>query len=137
MNIVARIITKIKRFLCFLYAKINLYYVQFRKNCGLCAGQRVILFLGRRISPLFLLSPTEDQMTQSKRIFCYQHHIEKYDTDTVGLSILQHGAYRRLLDFYYKTGAKLPSDLKLLYIIISCQKKWGIMLLQKQRWKLT
>lgn len=59
----------------------------------------------------------------TKKIFCYQHNIEKYDNDTAGLTFVQHGAYRRLLDFYYRTSARLPADLKQIFIITSCQNK--------------
>jgi uncharacterized protein YdaU (DUF1376 family) len=55
-----------------------------------------------------------------KSVFCYQHNIEKYNDDTAGMSLIQHGAYRRLLDAYYKTQARLPQNHKELCRIVGC-----------------
>jgi len=42
-------------------------------------------------------------------------HIGDYYTDTMGLTLLEHGVYFRLLNAYYKTERPLPSDYKSLY----------------------
>lgn len=41
----------------------------------------------------------------------YPHHIGDYMTSTAHLTILEDGAYRRLLDFYYSREAPIPIDL--------------------------
>jgi uncharacterized protein YdaU (DUF1376 family) len=56
-------------------------------------------------------------------IFCYQHHIGKYDDSTSGLSLIQHGAYCRLLQRYYKLVGKLPNDIRAICRMLSCQSK--------------
>ena len=40
----------------------------------------------------------------------YDHHLGDYLRDTAHLSMLEDGAYRRLLDIYYMREAPLPSD---------------------------
>lgn len=45
----------------------------------------------------------------------YPHHIGDYITATAHLSMLEDGAYRRLLDLYYSTEKALPLDRKALY----------------------
>ena len=47
----------------------------------------------------------------------YKHHLGDYATDTVGLSALEHGVYRLLLDAYYSNDGPLPCDLGILYRI--------------------
>src|SRR5215472_16285599 len=42
----------------------------------------------------------------------YAHYPGDYGRDTAHLSLVQHGAYRLLLDHYYSTGAPLPADVK-------------------------
>lgn len=42
----------------------------------------------------------------------YEHHLGDYARDTAHLSILQDGAYRRLLDLYYIREAPLPEDAR-------------------------
>lgn len=44
----------------------------------------------------------------------YIFFVADYQQDTAHLSLIEHGAYRMLLDHYYKTGEPLPSDPKLL-----------------------
>jgi uncharacterized protein YdaU (DUF1376 family) len=41
----------------------------------------------------------------------YQHNIGDYDTATKHLTMLEHGAYRQLLDLYYVLETPLPPDL--------------------------
>ncbi|WP_237173021.1 YdaU family protein [Paracandidimonas lactea] len=45
----------------------------------------------------------------------YPHHIGDYITATAHLTMLEDGAYRRLLDLYYSTEKQLPRDRKALY----------------------
>lgn len=40
----------------------------------------------------------------------YEHHLGDYAKDTAHLTMLEHGAYRLLLDRYYSTEAGIPSD---------------------------
>jgi uncharacterized protein YdaU (DUF1376 family) len=47
----------------------------------------------------------------------YAHHLEDYDRRTGHLSMLEHGAYRLLLDNYYRTGAPLPKKIEHLHRI--------------------
>lgn len=47
----------------------------------------------------------------------YAHYPGDYGRDTAHLSLVQHGAYRLLLDHYYSTAAPLPSDVTALHRI--------------------
>lgn len=47
----------------------------------------------------------------------YQFHPSDYLRDTVGLTLLEHGAYRLLLDHYYSTCGILPVEKPRLYRI--------------------
>lgn len=47
----------------------------------------------------------------------YPFYVGDYMRDTAMLSILEHGAYRLLLDHYYSTGNPLPDDEKQLHRI--------------------
>jgi len=47
----------------------------------------------------------------------YPHYTGDYLRDTAHLSLIQHGAYRLLLDHYYATAAPLPADVDALYRI--------------------
>lgn len=40
----------------------------------------------------------------------YEHHLGDYAKDTSHLTMLEHGAYRLLLDRYYSTEAPIPKD---------------------------
>ena len=40
----------------------------------------------------------------------YAHNIEDYDRKTAALSIIQHGAYRLLMDHYYRIGGPLEAN---------------------------
>lgn len=42
----------------------------------------------------------------------YEHHLGDYVRDTAHLSMLEDGAYRRLIDAYYTREKPLPSDIK-------------------------
>ena len=45
----------------------------------------------------------------------YDHHIGDYTRDTVGLSMIEDGCYRRLLDQYYASELPLPKDKGEIY----------------------
>lgn len=45
----------------------------------------------------------------------YAHEMEAYEKKTRGLTMIQHGAYRLLLDEYYSTGKPLPADISQLH----------------------
>jgi|SRR5215469_5440850 len=45
----------------------------------------------------------------------YAHYPGDYGRDTAHLSLIQHGAYRLLLDHYYSTANPLPSDVMALH----------------------
>jgi uncharacterized protein YdaU (DUF1376 family) len=47
----------------------------------------------------------------------YAHYLGDYGRDTAHLSLIQHGAYRLLLDHYYATATPLPGDVTALYRI--------------------
>jgi uncharacterized protein YdaU (DUF1376 family) len=47
----------------------------------------------------------------------YTFHPSDYLRDTVGLSLLEHGAFRLILDHYYATSGILPADKPRLYRI--------------------
>lgn len=47
----------------------------------------------------------------------YKHFLGDYARDTAHLSLMEHGAYRTLLDTYYATEAPLPADNSALYRI--------------------
>ena len=48
----------------------------------------------------------------------YSHHIGDYLTDTAHLSILEDGAYRRLMDRYYSTETPLTTDEQALFRLL-------------------
>lgn len=45
----------------------------------------------------------------------YKHWLGDYQRDTADLSLMEHGAYRLLLDAYYATEEPFPADLGRLY----------------------
>src|SRR5690242_14171171 len=45
----------------------------------------------------------------------YEKHIGDYIRDTVSLSMVEDGAYNRLMDQYYQTERPLPLDKSMLY----------------------
>lgn len=53
----------------------------------------------------------------------YKHFLGDYARDTAHLSMMEHGAYRLMLDHYYATGKSLPADKGLLYRICKAQSK--------------
>ncbi len=52
----------------------------------------------------------------------YSHHIGDYTTDTAHLSLLEDGAYRRLMDRYYTTEAPLPVDEPALFRVVRARQ---------------
>jgi uncharacterized protein YdaU (DUF1376 family) len=53
----------------------------------------------------------------------YPRHLGDYIRDTVGLTMLEDGAYTRLLDQYYVRESPLPSDKQTLYRIARATSK--------------
>jgi uncharacterized protein YdaU (DUF1376 family) len=51
----------------------------------------------------------------------YQHHIGDYLRDTAHLTLLEHGAYRMLLDLYYQKTGSLPSDVEEICRLLRCR----------------
>lgn len=51
----------------------------------------------------------------------YLHYLGDYARDTKGLSMIEHGAYRVLLDHTYATEQPIPNELKELYRIAGAQ----------------
>lgn len=48
----------------------------------------------------------------------YKHYLADYLQDTADLSLMEHGAYRMLMDAYYQREGPLPSDLRLIYRLV-------------------
>lgn len=53
----------------------------------------------------------------------YEHHLGDYLRDTAHLSMLEDGAYRRLLDAYYIKEAPLPAPLRDVFRLVRAQSK--------------
>lgn len=53
----------------------------------------------------------------------YAFYPADYQRDTAHLSILEHGAYRLLLDHYYETGGPITTDHRALYRILRCNSR--------------
>jgi uncharacterized phage protein (TIGR02220 family) len=53
----------------------------------------------------------------------YKHFLGDYARDTAHLAMLEHGAYRLMLDHYYATGKSLPAEKPLLYRICKASSK--------------
>ncbi len=53
----------------------------------------------------------------------YSHHIGDYLTDTAHLSILEDGAYRRLMDRYYTTESAINSDESALFRVLRARSE--------------
>lgn len=51
------------------------------------------------------------------KLIWYSFHVADYARDTAHLSMLEHGAYRLLLDHYYMTGEPLPANAEQLHRI--------------------
>lgn len=53
----------------------------------------------------------------------YEHHLGDYLRDTAHLSMLEDGAYRRLIDAYYIREAPLPCELRDVFRLVRAQSK--------------
>jgi uncharacterized protein YdaU (DUF1376 family) len=53
----------------------------------------------------------------------YPHHIGDYAKDTAHLTLLEDGAYRRLLDLYYSSERSLPLNMDGLYRLVRARTK--------------
>lgn len=53
----------------------------------------------------------------------YEHHLGDYAKKTLHLSMLEDGAYRRLIDVYYTRELPLPIDSRELYRLVRAQNK--------------
>lgn len=51
----------------------------------------------------------------------YKHFIGDYARDTGDLSLLEHGAYRLMLDHFYGTSRPLPENKKALYRLLRAE----------------
>lgn len=51
----------------------------------------------------------------------YPHHIGDYLRDTAHLSLVEHGAYRRMLDVYYATEKPLPKPQGQIYRLVGAK----------------
>ena len=51
----------------------------------------------------------------------YKHFIGDYQRSTGDLSMLEHGAFRQMLDHFYGTGRPLPQDKKALYRLLRAE----------------
>lgn len=56
----------------------------------------------------------------------YKHDIGAYKRKTHGLSALEDGIYRRLLDEYYASGGALPDDPLTLRSLARIRTKWEV-----------
>lgn len=48
----------------------------------------------------------------------YPHYIADYQRDTAHLSLLEHGAYRLLIDYYYSQDGKITADIDRLFKVV-------------------
>lgn len=53
----------------------------------------------------------------------YSHNIADYRKDTLGLTLIEHGAYRQLLDQYYLDEKPLPLDEEILYRLVNARNQ--------------
>lgn len=53
----------------------------------------------------------------------YSHHIGDYLSATAHLTLLEHGAYRRMIDVYYIHESALPSERKQVYRLVGARTK--------------
>lgn len=53
----------------------------------------------------------------------YSHHIGDYLSATAHLTLLEHGAYRRLIDVYYIHESPLPADKRQVYRLVGARTK--------------
>lgn len=53
----------------------------------------------------------------------YSHNIADYRKDTLGLTLIEHGAYRQLIDQYYLDEKPLPLDEEILYRLVNARNQ--------------
>lgn len=53
----------------------------------------------------------------------YSHHIGDYLSATAHLSLLEHGAYRRMLDVYYINESPFPNDMSKVFRLVGARTK--------------
>jgi len=58
-----------------------------------------------------------------QRVNHYPRHVGDYLRKTIGLTMIQDGAYTRMIDLYYSNEAPLPLDRSELYGSMRCQSK--------------
>lgn len=61
----------------------------------------------------------------------YTFYTGDYARDTAHLSMIEHGCYRLLLDYYYSSEKPLPNDMKILYRICKAATKNEQKIVQK------
>ena len=61
--------------------------------------------------------------TGTGRVNFYKHFIGDYARDTQHLTMVEHGAYRLMLDGYYATGKPLPDDSARLYRMLGAMDR--------------
>lgn len=54
-------------------------------------------------------------------MYYYQHNIGDYKADTAHLTLLEHGCYRQLLDWYYKDESPLPRETEVVFRRLSAR----------------
>ena len=84
------------------------------ENFPLPPGARSRLF--RRLRPALSIPPASGMNY-------YPHHIGDYAAATRGLSLLEHGAYRSMLDLYYLDEKPLPAELSRLCRLLAARNK--------------
>lgn len=62
-------------------------------------------------------------MSQARAVNHYPHHIGDYAKDTRHLTLMQHGAYRLLMDHVYATEKPLPADRRQQYAICAARSR--------------
>ena len=55
-------------------------------------------------------------------LFYYRHYITAYDKHTKDLTMLEHGAYRLLMDGYYAKGLPLPAAEERLFLVAKAMR---------------
>lgn len=53
----------------------------------------------------------------------YKHHLGDYAKDTAHLSLLEHGAYRRMIDVYYASEKPLPVDEGRIFRLVGARSR--------------
>jgi uncharacterized protein YdaU (DUF1376 family) len=67
--------------------------------------------------------PSASTTSMEAAINYYEHHLGDYMRDTAHLSMLEDGAYRRLLDAYYIKERPLPKEIKDVFRLVRASSK--------------